>query len=287
LDGGTLELEGHRETILAVAWSPDGKRVATGSLDRSVRVWDLESASEIMLNGAAEEAITSLRFSPDGSLLAAGDRAFQVRLLKVSDGSVAHMQAHPDAVSSLSFSPDGQWLAVGGSSGNAAVYSVAKAGPPKCDLRGRTVSFTDGGKSLVVASQSSVLYLHDFPSCKVRKETRTGDHLPWSSASGSSALVGTRNAREGVVLLWDVRGGRMLGKLEGHKGGVTSLEIDAAGHRAATASEDRTVRLWDVDKRTELARLSADALPFVALSPDGKRALVAAGSQARVESFQK
>lgn len=284
LADGTQVLSGHTEAILSVAFAADGKHVATGAIDRTVRVWDLEAGVETLLVQGSEEAVTVLRFSPDGTLLAAGDRAYQVRLLETSDGGVRRVQAHPDTISGLAFSPDGKWLGVAGSGGNAAVYELAEDAKPKCDLRGRTIDFTDDGKRVVTATPTGVLIAVDFPSCKQTKETSTSPHLPYSSASAKGELIATRNGAESFALLWDAVKGRMLGKLEGHLAGITAVQISPDGKRVITASEDRSVRLWDVETKTVLKKFQTGSLPFAVMSPDGSKLLISDGVEARVVS---
>ena len=279
---GVWRLRGHRETIYAVAISSEGAWAATGSGDRTVRLWDLKRHLAGAVVVPADEAVTALAFSPKGDWLAAGDRAFQVRLIRVADGAVVRTQAHPDAVSALDFSPDGRWLAVAGFGGNAAVYPVEAAGAAKCDLRGRSALFTDAGKRLVLASQSAGLSLFDFPACKPGRQTPTAPHQPFAAVSGKSTLVATRNGRESTVLLWDAAAGKPSGKLEGHTAGVTTVQLSSDGARALTASEDGTVRLWDLEKRTELMRVSQPGVPFAALGPGAAFAVIAAGVDARV-----
>jgi WD40 repeat protein len=279
---GTLWLRGHREPIYSVAMSADGGLGATGSGDRTVRLWNVSARASGPVVPGADEAITALAFSPKGDLLAAGDRAFQVRLIRVSDGTVLKLQAHPDAVSTVDFSPDGRWVLVAGFGGNAAVYPVEGSTKAKCDLRGRTGQFTDAGRHLVLASQTGGLSLYDFPACKLLKQTPTAPHAPFAFASGRATLVATRNGRENVVRLWDAVSATPLGRIEGHTLGVTTAQLTFDGKRLLTASEDGTVRLWDVEKRSELGRVAAPGVPFAALGPDGVTALVVSGIEARV-----
>jgi WD40 repeat protein len=282
LPSGALELYGHTESILAVAFDPTGKWAATGGLDRSVRLWDLEQKRLLWAKGPSDEAVTVLAFDPKGDVIAAGDRAFQVRLYQAHDGTLLRRRAHPDTVSSVAFSPDGRWLAVGGSNGNAEVYPAGDDGPSKCEVRGRTVEFTDQGKNVVSATPSGNLVVTALAGCKRVKETSTAPHLPYAASSATAALVGTRNGAEPLVLLWDALKGRMLGKLDRQSGGVSSLQLSSDGKRALVGSEDHHVRLYDVEKREVLESIETGSLPFAALSPDGRRALIGEGLVARV-----
>lgn len=282
---GTLRLRGHGDLIYSVAVSADGTHAATGSGDRTVRLWDLAKHAPGPVVPGADETITALAFSPKGDLVAAGLRAFQVRLIRVSDGTVVRTQAHPDTVSTVDFSPDGRWLLVAGFGGNAAVYPVEGGTKAKCQLLGRTGQFTDGGKRMVLATQGGELGLYDFPSCKQLKKTSTLPHAPFAYASAHATLVATRNGRENVVRLWDAVSATPLNRLEGHTAGVTTAQLSPDGKRALTASDDGTVRLWDVEKRAELKRVELPSTPFAALGPDGL-VVIANGIEARAVRLQ-
>jgi len=276
-----FELLGHTEAIIAVALDKTGRLAATGGLDRSVRLWDLEAQKQLWAAGPGDEAVTTLVFDPEGQTLAAGDRAFQVRLFSVKDGELLQRRAHPDAVAAISWSPDGKWLAVAGTSGNAEVYP-RDDGPSKCELRGRTVDFTDDGKKLVSATQTGMLITTSFPECKKLKETSTLPQAPQSSASASAKQVATFNGGEPLVMLWDAAAGRMLGKLDKQGGPVTTVVLSPDGTRALVASADRRVRLYDTAKLEVLRSFEVAAMPFAAMTPDATTLLVADNIVARV-----
>jgi WD40 repeat protein len=279
---GVWHLRGHPQPIYSVAISSDGTHAATGAGDRTVRVWDLKRPGDFVRVSGANEAITALAFSPKGDLIAAGDRAFTVRVIRVSNGAVVRAWPHPDSISTVDFSPDGQWVAVAGFQGNAAIYPVDRPGPAKCDWRGRSAQFTDGGTRVVVANAAGSVALYEFPSCALLKETSTKPQLPFAAVSGKAELIATRDAREKDVLLWNAVDGAPLGRLEGHAAGVSTLQLSADGARALTASEDGTVRLWDVAKHSELARWIAQGTPFAAMADDGTTVVIGAGLEARV-----
>ncbi len=280
---GVWHLRGHTQTIYSVAVSGDGKRAATGSADHTVRLWDLEKHVEQAVIAGGQETITALRFSARGDLLAAGDRAFQVRVIDVATGSVVRVQAHPDAISDVTFSDDGLWLGVSGFGGNAAVYPVAGAGVLKgCELHGRSIDFTNGGKQVVTANETGSLYVYDFPACTIVKQIPTEGQVPFASASAVSALVATHDGRQKKILLWDVAAGKLLRTLEGHSAGVTTAVLTPDGSRLLSASEDGTLRFWDVASGKVTQRVQVGGVPFAAFSADGSLAVVAAGLDAQI-----
>ncbi len=284
LADGALELVGHTEAILAVALDASGKHAATAGLDRSVRLWDLEARKLVWSAGPADEAVTALEFDPSGETLAAGDRAYQVRLFAVKDGALLLRRPHPDAVADVSWSPDGKWLAVAGLGGNGEVYP-REDGLSTCEFRGRTGAFTDDGKIVVSALGTGTLIATEFPSCKKLKETSTLPQLPIGSASASAKKVATYNGGESVVMLWDALGGRMLGKLDKQVGGVTTVTLSTDGSRALVASADHKVLLYDTGTLAVVKSLEAMSMPFATMNGDASKAVIADNIVARVVSL--
>ncbi|MFN6008488.1 MAG: TIR domain-containing protein, partial [Paracoccaceae bacterium] len=107
-------LEGHLGTVLTVAFSPDGLRLATGSLDSTARVWDLATGREVVRLEGHGELVSSVAFSPDGKLIATGSWDKTARVWDLATGAeVLRLEGHGDLVNNVAFSPDGQRLATG------------------------------------------------------------------------------------------------------------------------------------------------------------------------------
>lgn len=265
----------HRGPVLVVAFSKDGTRIATGAGDRVARIFDAATGKLLHELAGASTPVAAVAFSPDGKRLATGESALVVRLYSVDTGKLEREIPHPDKVSGLAFSPDGALLAVGGNTGTGQVYKVAD-GKKAWDFSGRAAAFSADGKALVSAVPAGALRLWDASGKKVG-EVSTAPHQPWLAAGGNLELAATWNPADKVVRLWDVRGGKAAGKLEGHEKGVSSVTVTADGARAASASEDHTLRLWDLRAQRFAGHAVIDQLAFLAFAADGKRLAVAQG----------
>lgn len=284
LPGKPAVLRGSTETVTAVAVSADGKLVASGSRDKTIRVWSLPDGEPVRTVTGAEGQLNALAFSADGALLAAGDVGFQVRVVDLKSGEVKAAIANPAGVTSVAFSPDGTLLAVGGLSDTGGVYELP-SGKRRYEVRGRTVSWSGDGKQLLVANASGSLLLVDAKSGKVKKSISTTPHLPWATWSKDAKVLLSWNGNEVDVRLWTAAGkpaGVLAGPpntgFEGAKRpGVRALALTADGATAAAACADGFVRLWDVKARAVKKTFPAESITSVALTADGGWLIVGDG----------
>lgn len=284
LPGAPAALQGHTDGVMAVAFSPSGRLLASASRDKTVKLWSLETGAVLHSLGGAQTLTTCLAFSADGARLAVGDAGLLVRVVEVSTGKVLASLAHPDAVSSVAWSPDGALLAVGGAGNVGAIYSVA-SGKQQRELSARSLAFAPDGKTLIVASAAGGLSWLDVGTGKVRARVDTSPQLPWLAMTPSGGLLATYSGADLDVRLWS-SAGKSLGVLAGPRPEVDALRsarvmgvaLTPDGARVAVAHADGLVRLWRVSTRTVEKAWPAERNAAVALSPDGAWVAVADGA---------
>lgn len=230
-------LEGHKETVISVSFSPDGRMIATTSWDKTIKLWSREGKLLHTLTGHYGWA-TSVKFSPDGQLIATvGGPGDKTVMLWSREGKRLHTLFWNNAdVTSASFSPDGQMLIVVSTDG--------------------TVNFWNReGKLLRTLRVGD----HQFFDVRLSPDAKT-------IATVSIATV----SEDKLVKLWNLKG-EMLHILKGHNDTSTDFSYSPDGQILATASNDRTVKLWSRDGKL-LQTLSGypDAVYGIAFSPDGK-----------------
>ncbi|MDE2997516.1 MAG: Ig-like domain-containing protein [Gemmatimonadota bacterium] len=270
-------LEGHTERVEEVSFSPDGAVLASGAVDGTVRLWNVETHAPIDILEVGSPVYT-VSFSPNGTILAAGSGDGAVRLWNMRTGEQAGiLERHSEYVETVSFSPDGNILASGAGYGDEPIRLwVVETGQPIGILEGHnrgvfSLSFSPDGKTVASASSDKTVRMWDVASRQQIVELEGHSDLVAAvsfSPDGKSLVSGSF---DGTVRVWDVASRVPLASLE-HGGWVYSLSFSRGGETLASASRNGTVWLWDFASRTPLATLAghaADLVHSVSLSPNG------------------
>jgi WD40 repeat protein len=233
-------LAGHTNVVTSVAFSPDGRLLASGSWDNTIMFWDIATRRAIDAPLAGHtNVVTSVAFSPDGRLLASGSQDKTVILWDVATRRATDTlrDGHINSIRAVAFSPNGTLLATGSVDSTIRLWDVATRKPIGEPLREHS--------SAVVS-------------------------MAWS-ADGQLLASGGLDKR---IILWDAATHRQIGPaLTGHTDTVTSVSFSPDGTTLASGSEDAMVILWDLRARPLTGR--GGSVESVAFSPDSS--LLAAG----------
>ncbi|CAE6493239.1 unnamed protein product [Rhizoctonia solani] len=250
----TIVHEGHGGGALSVAFSPDGKSVASGSRDMAIRIWNASSPSPIgkPLRGHSG-TVYSVAYSPLGYVLASGSNDGKVRLWDVNTGQQMGQLWADSSVNSVAFPPDSNLLASGSRKGTVQVWDVQKRTPTSHPFTGHTdcvysVAFSPDGTRLVSGSYDKTIRVWDVERGATVVGPIKGHTGPVRSVSFSpdgSQIISC--SRDRTIRLWNARGGEPIGTpYEGHTSVVNSVSFSPHGIYVASGANDDTVRLWDV-----------------------------------------
>ena len=286
----TLSRLDHDGAVNAVAFSPDGTRVATGSGGpvgyRSGRVFDAATgAQQARLDH--DGAVNAVAFSPDGTRVATGSGGLvgrgSARVFDAATGAQLARLDHDDQVNSIAFSTDGTRIATGsgaslGRRGSARVFDATTGTQQaRLDHDGvvNAVAFSPDGSVVATASGDGSARVFD-AATGAQQARLDHDSVVWAVAFSPDGTVVATASEDGSARVFDAATGAQRARLD-HDGQVNAVAFSPDGTLVATASGDGSTRVFDAATGAQLARVDHDGVVWaVAFSPDSTR--VATGS---------
>ncbi len=288
---------GHNKQVNAVAYSPDGRYIASGSNDGSVRLWDVERGTEVRRFALGIDIIRTLAFSPDGKTLAVGaftkpDIMFW-DLATLEPGSIALFTPTPvpqvtpgpvtlhagtwkvqtQAVTNVTFSPDSRYVVSGSYDGSVLLW----------DAQTMTPIHTFLGLAGAISSDNKYLLLGGLEAQLRDLQIGTGLRL----YAGHTADVGAvafsvdgqfvaTGSNDGAVRVWNTQSAQQIQQLNGHQKAIRRLAFSPDGKYLLSTDSGGTLNLWDVQAGKSLA--SNTGYLAAVFSPDGQSVALGGGS---------
>lgn len=283
-------LRGHTGSVMSVAFAPDGKTLASGCRDKTIRLWDTVTGELQRTLEGHEADVYSVAFAPDGQTLASGSGDHTIRIWDLrTNQTVRTVTGHTDIVRAVAFSSGGQTLASGGVDAIVRLWDT-RTWQLQATLTGhqgrvKSLAFSPDGRFLVSAG--------DDKSVRVWNVAEAVLAAAWPAHNGSietvlfspdGKLIAT-SSEDSTVRIWRTGSWTLLHTLEGHRGEVDSIAFARDGHLLASGSKDRTLKLWDPQTgalRRTLAPHS-DRIESLTFSPSGELATGSGGKDATIK----
>lgn len=288
-------LAGHTDAVGSLCFSPDGKTLASGSDDHSIKLWDVANARNITtLKEENPYLWGTAAFSPDGKLLATGGWFNKVKLWDVGTlkGKILLDERMQCPATLVVFSPSGKTLASGGMCRDAMHLFDVSSHKSKATLvtwKGfnpegvLAMAFTPDGKTLISAGCPDEIKRWDVATGRNTETRQAADefHRGAAAFSADGKTLATIVYADNTITLWEVATGKALVTLKEHTAYVRTLDFSPDGKTLASGCEDGTIKLWDVTGGRERAVLKGHAggVLCLAFSADGK--VLASGSADR------
>lgn len=276
---------GHRSGVNALAWSPDGKQIASAAMDRSVKVWDITSGIDLLTYRGHSRVVWNILWSYDGSRIASADEVQSVRLWDARTADTLFLYQHrvgpPDEVGvaldyPMAWSRDGQSI-VSASDDQPLERWNTITGNRLMTYNGHTssvkaISWSPDETKIATGSSDQTVYVWDVATGATlymyRNHKGTVRTLAWSPDGTRIASAGS----DGTVRVWNAMNGSNELIYAGHRPrSVNSLAWAPDGSKIVSAGGDQTVRIWDTvtGKIVNIYREHTDTINTVAWSPSG------------------
>lgn len=271
-------LKGHSSDVNSVAFSPDGQFLATGSDDKTIKIWNLKTRQKIHTLNRHSGWIWAVAIAPDGKTLASAGADKTIKLWNVATGElIRNFQGHSQGVASIAFSPDGKTLVSGSLDKTIKLWNLETAQEIRT-LQGHAnavanVAFSPDGKTLASGSWDKTIKLWNLATNQEIRTLKGHSDIVISVAFSPDGTRLASGSKDKTIRLWNLATGETIHTLKGHTDKVNSVAYLSKNNGViASGSNDNTIKLWNPTTGEIIRTLKRDAgyIYSIAISPDGQ-----------------
>jgi serine/threonine protein kinase len=277
-------LTGHSDSVRSVVYSPDGRYLATGSVDKTIKIWEVATGKQLRTLTGHSDTVSSVAYSPDGRYLASGSNDKTIKIWEVATGKqLRTLTGHYGEVYSVVYSPDGRYLASGSWDKTIKVWDVV-TGKQLRTLTGHSspvlsVVYSPDGRYLASGNGDKTIKIWEVATGKQLRTLTGHSGSVWSVVYSPDGRYLASGNGDKTIKIWEVATGKQLRTLAGHSNVVWSVVYSPDGRYLASGSWDKTTKIWEVATGKQLRTLTGHSswVLSVVYSPDGR--YLASGSR--------
>ncbi|REJ57386.1 MAG: protein kinase [Microcystis aeruginosa DA14] len=270
-------LTGHSDSVQSVVYSPDGRYLASGSGDKTIKISGVATGKQLRTLTGHSDTVSSVVYSPDGRYLASGSNDKTIKIWEVATGKqLRTLTGHSGEVYSVVYSPDGRYLASGSWDKTIKIWDVV-TGKQLRTLTGHSspvlsVVYSPDGRYLASGNGDKTIKIWEVATGKQLRTLTGHSGSVWSVVYSPDGRYLASGNGDKTTKIWEVATGKQLRTLTGHSKVVWSVVYSPDGRYLASGSWDKTIKIWEVATGKQLRTLTGHSSPVysVAYSPDGR-----------------
>lgn len=246
-------LQGHKNSVLSVTISPDGKTIVSSGGDSTIKLWNFATGKQISSLNAYSQQVNVVAISPDGKTLVSGSDDNTIKIWDLATGEqIRTLTGHTFWVRSLAISPNGVILASGSFDKTIKIWNLTK-GYSIRTLEGNyqtvtAVAISPDGKTLASASRNRTIKLWNLTTGKEIRTLTGHANTVTSVAFSADGKIVASGSRDRTIKLWNSAIGEEILTLTGHSNTVTSVTFSPDGKTLVSGSEDNTIKIWQLSQ---------------------------------------
>jgi WD40 repeat protein len=268
-----MTLEGHKEDVEAIIYSPNGKFIASAGWDRTIRVWDAETGKEVTNFRAHDASVRCIAYNRDGKYIISGSRDNSVKIWDSAFTVKYSLYGHQNIINTVLLDPKMRYAYSGSADGAVKLWDLKKKGESrnlkKFEQPVNSIALSLSGADVFVATQGpDVFKLSVTGDVKATYSAHTDEVNSIAYSNNNKYLIS--GSSDKTAIIWNIQTGKVVHTLQGHSWKVLAVAFSWDSKYAITGSTDGTVKIWEVETGKLLRTYIGDvtSVAALAISPD-------------------